>query len=136
MKKAYLHAFFREEDGSLRMAEAKPANDSVWRLWSYSLLLTLGILSQSNVVFAQMGKAIELNGTNDYIQAPAGVYFNGNFTAEGWIYPRSYSSVNYCRFFDLGNGTGNGNIALHFGPSGNRLYVLVGSSQSWLDFNN
>jgi hypothetical protein len=108
---------------------------SLRHFWSYSLLLALGILCQGNIASAQMGKAIDLNGSTDYIQAPAGVYFNGDFTVEGWIYPRSYGSSNYCRFFDFGNGQGNGNIALHFGPGANRLYVLVGSSSSWLDFN-
>jgi hypothetical protein len=92
------------------------------RYWSYSLLLLFGILCQSNIVFAQMGKAIDLNGTNDYLQAPAGAYFTGgDVTVETWLYPRSFSGGS--RVFDFGNGANNDNVILYFSSGGSlRLY--------------
>ena len=126
MKKAYLHAFFREGDSSPGIA--KPATYSLWRLWSHSLLLALGILCQCNIASAQMGKAIDLNGSTDYIQAPAGVYFNGDFTAEAWVYPRSYGI--YANIFDFGNSSLSTNTVLRFSSATGGLDFYINGSVS------
>ena len=81
------------------------------QLWNYSLLLTLGILFQANIASAQVGKAMDFNGSSDYVQAPASVYFNGNFTVEAWVYPRA----NTGRIFDFGVVGLTNNVLVHFG---------------------
>jgi hypothetical protein len=104
------------------------------RYWSYSLLLLFGILCQTNIATAQMGKSLNLNGTNDYLQAPAGVYFTGgDVTVETWVYPRSFGAAS--RVFDFGNGQSNNNVLLHFyGAGGLRLYSSAGSG-AYIDSN-
>ena len=55
---------------------------------------------------------------------PAGVYFNGAFTIECWVYPRAYS--NWSRIIDFGNGAGSNNVLLaySFGTTGQPgLYI-------------
>ncbi len=56
------------------------------------------------------GYALSLDGTNDYVQAPAGIYFNTNFTIEAWVYVRSYNS--WSRLLDFGNGAPSDNVVL------------------------
>jgi hypothetical protein len=56
------------------------------------------------------GTALRFDGTNDYVQVSPGVWFNGDFTVEAWVYVRSYSHSN--RLFDFGNGEGYSNVLL------------------------
>jgi hypothetical protein len=105
-------------------------NFSLHRFLSYLLLMFVGILCQCNIAYAQMGKAIDLSGVADYIQAPASTYFNGDFTVEGWVYPRD-NGYSYYRFFDFGNGTAGNNVGFHFGPAGGtNWFMYSGSSRT------
>jgi hypothetical protein len=70
------------------------------------------------------GNGLDFNGTPNYATLPAGVYFNGAFTIECWVYPRQYS--NWSRIIDFGNGAGANNVLLaySFGTSGQPgLYI-------------
>lgn len=70
------------------------------------------------------GNGLDFNGTPNYANLPAGVYFNGAFTIECWVYPRQYS--NWSRIIDFGNGAGANNVLLaySFGTSGQPgLYI-------------
>jgi len=57
-------------------------------------------------------------GDNDYAQAKEGVYFDGSFTIQSWVYPTSVPNWN--RIIDFGRGQGVNNILLSctFGTSG------------------
>jgi alpha-tubulin suppressor-like RCC1 family protein len=59
-----------------------------------------------------------LDGANGYSQAPSAVWFNGDFTVEGWVYARSFNS--WSRFIDFANGQNLDNVYLAFsaGTSG------------------
>jgi hypothetical protein len=61
---------------------------------------------------------LDFDGVDDYVTVPSGVYFNGDFTIEAWVYPKSYS--NWGRIIDFGNGPGNNIVFLAFstGTSG------------------
>jgi hypothetical protein len=78
--------------------------------------------------------AISLN--NGYLQVPAGVYFNGDFTFIAWVNFRSMSDQ--MRIFDFGNGAGNENIILQVGPGNSFcLDTYNGGSTSWsINANN
>lgn len=61
--------------------------------------------------FGNPGSALQLNGTNGFIDAPDGVYFNGgDFTVSCWIKANNYPS--WARAFDFGNGAANNNVLL------------------------
>ena len=64
------------------------------------------------------GSAISLNGTNGYLSLPSGIWFNGDFTVEAWVYARSYN--NWSRLIDFSDGPDNYNVylALSDGTSG------------------
>lgn len=73
------------------------------------------------------GNALDFDGQDDYVSLPSGVYFNGDFTIECWVYPRSFP--NWARIIDFGNGAGVNNVLLAytFGNSGAPgLYVEGG----------
>ncbi|NUN69642.1 MAG: T9SS type A sorting domain-containing protein [Bacteroidetes bacterium] len=78
------------------------------------------------------GSALRFDGSDDFISLPNGVYFNGNFTVEAWVY--EYSYANWSRLIDFGNGPGSDNIVIPIstGTSGQvSLHVFQGgSSQS------
>ena len=63
------------------------------------------------------GKSLDFANNNYGLIASANM-FNGDFTAIGWVYVRSYAS--WSRLFDFGNGAGQDNvlIAITSGPSG------------------
>lgn len=71
-----------------------------------------------NSIKSPIYNALDFDGTNDYATVPSGVYFNGNFTIETWVYPKSYS--NWGRIIDFGNGPSNNVVFLAFstGTSG------------------
>jgi hypothetical protein len=56
------------------------------------------------------GNALSFDGQDDYVQLPAAVYFNGQYSIECWVYPRSYG--HYTRIIDFGNGESSDNIIL------------------------
>lgn len=74
--------------------------------------LKFSIINNSN------NNSLDFDGSNDYVTAPAGVYFSGDFTIECWVYPRSFG--NWARIIDFGNGAGSDNILLAYtyGTSG------------------
>ncbi len=54
------------------------------------------------------GNGLDFSGTPNYATLPSGVYFNGDFTIECWVYPKSFP--NWARIIDFGNGAGSNNI--------------------------
>lgn len=71
------------------------------------------------------GTALNLNGTNNgYVQIPGGVWFNGNFTVEGWVFVRSYK--NWSRLIDFSDGPNTNNVYLALsGGTGGFPYMGV-----------
>ena len=79
-------------------AENKTATDS--------FVVTVNAVNDPPV--AGLLTALQLNGTSQYVQVPAGVWFGATFSVEGWVYPRSHKS--WARMFDFGNGAGIDNV--------------------------
>lgn len=72
----------------------------------------------------QPSNALRFSGTPDYAKLPDGVYFNGDFTIECWVYPTAFT--NWSRIIDFGNGAGGNNVLLSYthGSTGTpALYV-------------
>jgi len=71
--------------------------------------------------------ALDFDGIDDYVTAPAGVYFTGDFTIECWVYPKSFP--NWARVIDFGNGAGSDNVLLAYtyGTSGAPGFYVEGS---------
>lgn len=74
-----------------------------------------GIVTTNNI---WSNNALDFDGGNNYVSLPAGVYFNGDFTIECWVYPKSFG--NWSRIIDFGNGAGGHNVLLAYtyGTSG------------------
>jgi Concanavalin A-like lectin/glucanases superfamily/Cadherin-like domain/Bacterial Ig domain len=70
------------------------------------------------------GTALALNGTNQFIDVPDGIWFGDTFTVEGWVFLRSYA--NWSRFFDFGNGLTTDNVmgALSLGGTGKPVFAI------------
>ncbi len=69
-----------------------------------------GVTSDLNR-FDEPSSALRLNGTNGFIDAPDGVYFNGgNFSIGSWVRPSSFNS--WSRIMDFGITSGNNNVLL------------------------
>jgi hypothetical protein len=53
----------------------------------------------------ELGNAVALSGTNQYVNVPAGVVsgLNGDFTVSAWVNPSKNST--WSRLFDFGTGT-------------------------------
>lgn len=69
--------------------------------------------------FGDANNALSFNGSNGYVNVPAGVYFNGgDFTVSAWV--RKSANNNFSRLFDFGNGQANNNVllAISSGTSG------------------
>jgi hypothetical protein len=67
---------------------------------------------------------------NGYLQVPAGVYFNGDFTFIAWVYFRTISDQ--MRIFDFGNGAANENVVFLVDPTNSLcLDTYNGSLSSW-----
>jgi hypothetical protein len=56
--------------------------------------------------------ALDFDGSDDYVSMPPAVYFNGNFTIECWVYPKSFGT--WARIIDFGNGAGSNNVLLSY----------------------
>lgn len=71
--------------------------------------------------------ALDFDGSNDYVSLPAAVYFNGDFTIECWVYPKSFA--NWARIIDFGNGAGSDNVLLAYtyGTSGAPGFYVEGN---------
>lgn len=71
--------------------------------------------------------ALDFDGADDYISLPPAVYFNGDFTIECWVYPRSFG--NWARIIDFGNGAGSNNVLLSYtyGASGAPGFYVEGN---------
>src|SRR6478736_3546326 len=65
------------------------------------------------------GSAVNLDGTNGFVQLPSAVWFNGPFTVEGWVFVRSYN--NWSRLIDFANG-----------PYLHNVYLAVSEGQNGL----
>jgi len=77
------------------------------------------------------GKSVDFANNNYGLIASANM-FNGDFTAIGWVYVRSYAS--WSRLFDFGNGAGQDNvlIAITNGSSGYPVLFANGGNQQSL----
>jgi hypothetical protein len=67
------------------------------------------------------------HNSSQYAALASNDMFNGNFSAVGWIYVRSYPS--WSRMFDFGNGPGSNDVLVAVTEGGNGLpvYSTVGS---------
>lgn len=54
------------------------------------------------------GRALSFDGTDDFIDAPDNVYFNGNFTVTAWVNVTAIQT--WSRLFDFGNGMTSNNV--------------------------
>ena len=66
-----------------------------------------------------------------YVQAPEGIYFNGDFTITAWVILRNVTE--WARILDFGNGEGSDNIHLAFCRGTNStVEILVNSNNKSL----
>jgi hypothetical protein len=75
--------------------------------------------------FGNPFSALQLNGTNGYVEVPPGVWFDeSSFTIATWVKPTTYN--NWSRILDFSNGPSSDNVvfALSNGTSGN-LYCDI-----------
>ncbi len=75
------------------------------------------------VALSGWGTALSFDGVNDYVSVPDGVYFQGNFTIEAWVYPRAYSP--WARVLDFGYGQ-NWILLTFCDSSGMKPHLRVG----------
>ena len=68
------------------------------------------LVSLANDRFGRNSSAIDLN--SGYIQAPSGVYFDGDFTVTFWMFVRE--QLDYGKVIDFGNGAGIDNVLIEF----------------------
>ena len=76
------------------------------------------------------GKALGLNGSDDYVQVPPFV-LGGTFTVSAWVYANNVGA-NWQRLFDFGNGAGSDNILVTLTSSQMRLYIRQGATDQGL----
>lgn len=69
-----------------------------------------GTVVGSSTTVRRPGYALNLDGVNDHVTVPSGVWFDGDFTVEAWVYPRNFN--NQERVLDFGNGAQADNIAM------------------------
>ncbi|MEN9973585.1 MAG: hypothetical protein RIS20_1932, partial [Bacteroidota bacterium] len=91
-------------------------------------------VGSNTTLVAYNSSAVDMDGIDDYITAPAGVYFEDNtFTIEGWVYVKGNNI--WQRLIDFGNGAGQQTVlfALSGGTTGNPVfeyYTAPGQSVS------
>ena len=81
------------------------------------------------------GSALNLDGTSGYAQVTNGVWFNGNFTVEGWVFVRSYN--NWSHLIDFANGPNTNNVflALSGGTGGFPAFGVYTNNNSSPNFS-
>jgi hypothetical protein len=82
--------------------------------------------SYLNDIFCNSNGAIYVN--KNYLQAPSGVYFSGNFTLVTWMYLISFQFDS--DIIDFGNGNFTDNIVLGLGSSGLLLKAQLNFNSS------
>ena len=84
--------------------------------------LTAG--ADETFVPTQWGSALALDGVDDYVRVPDGIWFSNAFTIEAWVYARSYQS--WARVLDFGNGAPADNVvlALSEGTTGRPCFLV------------
>ena len=93
--------------------------------------LTLGkSVTFSNDHNEKENSALDLN--NGYVEAPEGIYFNGDFTISAWFMLRKNTS--YARILDFGNGQASDNIVLTFLEQNTHFYLYINNGN--YSFNN
>lgn len=90
-----------------------------------------GRLSAPAWVAGRVGQALSFAGDDDYLAVPGGVYFNGNFTIEAWVYPRAFTL--WGRVLDFANASqgANQSVLLTFSDNagqGNPHLRIAGST--------
>jgi len=104
-------------------------NGPVWRAGARPII---SVETSQQVVSGSNG-AVNLDGVDDYVDVPDGVWFNGNFTIEFDAFVRRYTS--YASFLDFGNGAPADNVlvALDQNNPGNlKLWTYLGANTSSL----
>ena len=90
---------------------------------------TASICGTGTTQLSVASSALDFDGTNDYITAPNGVYFNDDtYTIEGWVNVRSHN--NWQRLIDFGTAEARNNVlfALSQGTTGRpALHIFNGS---------
>jgi hypothetical protein len=78
--------------------------------------------------FCSPNSAIYLD--NGYLQAPADIYFAGDFSITAWIYLKSYGT--WSRIIDFGNGSPMDNVNFGFFGGNSQLFaeIFQGNSPS------
>ncbi|MCL5097942.1 MAG: PA14 domain-containing protein, partial [Candidatus Omnitrophica bacterium] len=115
-KYSQLRAYWPLDEGSGATTEDASGNghtgvlsgDIMWAPGcrpAYSATTSPEVVIGTNSVLA-------LDGVDDHVQAPSGVWFNGDLSIEAWVYPRSYN--NWSRLIDFGNGPDSDNVLLAF----------------------
>ncbi len=88
-----------------------------------------GHLSGPAWVSGHNGQALAFAGDNGYVDVADGVYFNGNFTIEAWVYPRA--ATLWARVVDFANASQGINhmVALTFAADGGQMrpHLRVGT---------
>ncbi len=98
--------------------EGKTASDS--------FLVTVNAVNDTPIAGA--ATSIRLDGINQHLQVPAGIWFGNTFTVEAWVYVRSYR--NWSRLFDFGIGAGTDNVlgAISEQTGGKPAFVIYQST--------
>ena len=82
--------------------------------------------------------ALDLDGTNDFVDLPDDVWFSGNLTIEAWVYVHNTTS-RWSRLIDFGNGPADFNVifGLSYGTTGKPFFeVYNGSVSGGLVYSN
>lgn len=101
----------------------------IWRTGARPIIS----METSAQVVSGTNAAINLDGVDDFVDVPDGVWFNGDFTIEFDAFVRRYTS--YASFLDFGNGAPADNVlvALDQNNRGNlKLWTYLGASTSSL----
>ena len=86
-----------------------------------------------HTVLSIINSVLNLDGANSYMALPSAVWFQGDFTAEAWVYIRRYTRS--ARLFDFGNGEGSDNVFLSLseGPESQpACHIFNSSAQTYV----
>ena len=98
-----------------------------------TLVICLALFADSSLAQAQgnvFSNALSLNGVNQYVSVPNGVWLSNQFTVECWVYPRNFGS--WSRVMEFGDGPNTNNVlcALTLGMTGLPVFQFYNDSQS------